>query len=153
MMIRYCLSLAAKSPACYDEIRNSGILVLPSLRTLRDYKNYIRQEPGFQDKVVDELKKITSKFFGHQRYIVLLVDEMKIKSGLVYEKSSNKLIGFVDLGDADVTFATMEESKSENLASHALVFMVKGLSTTLTFSLAYFGTENATACQMFPLFW
>ena len=36
IIIRYCLSLAAKSPSCYEELRNSGILVLPSQRTLRD---------------------------------------------------------------------------------------------------------------------
>lgn len=47
MIIRYCLSLAAKSPSCYEEIRNSGILVLPSQRTLRDYRNYIRPTRGF----------------------------------------------------------------------------------------------------------
>ncbi len=37
MIIRYCLSLASKSPSCYDELRASNILRLPSLRTLRDY--------------------------------------------------------------------------------------------------------------------
>ena len=47
MIIRYCLGLAAKSPTVYEEIRyneknKSGILVLPSRRKLRDYKNYIR---------------------------------------------------------------------------------------------------------------
>ena len=30
MIIRFCLSLAAKSPSCYEELRNSGVLVLPS---------------------------------------------------------------------------------------------------------------------------
>ena len=34
MIIRYCLSLAAKSPSYYEELRNSGILVLPRQRTL-----------------------------------------------------------------------------------------------------------------------
>ena len=35
MVIRYCLSFAAKSPSCYEELQNSNILVLPSQRTLR----------------------------------------------------------------------------------------------------------------------
>ena len=30
MIIRFCLSLATKSPSCYEELRNSGVLVLPS---------------------------------------------------------------------------------------------------------------------------
>ena len=39
MIIRYCLGLAAKSPAVYDEIRlnektNSGFVILPSTKRL-----------------------------------------------------------------------------------------------------------------------
>ena len=49
MIIRYCLGLAAKSPSVYDEIRydektNSGFVILPRRRRLRDYKNYIRPQ-------------------------------------------------------------------------------------------------------------
>ena len=46
MIIRYCLSLAAKSPSCYEELRKSRILVLPSQRTLRDNRNFIRPTKG-----------------------------------------------------------------------------------------------------------
>ena len=64
MIIKFCLALAAKSPSAYEEIRfdrakGTGILVLPSRRTLRDYKNYIRPERGFNSKV--------SIFVGFQR--------------------------------------------------------------------------------------
>ena len=49
MIIRYALNLAAKSPSAYEEIRydenqGTGILILPSQRRLRDYKNYIKPE-------------------------------------------------------------------------------------------------------------
>ena len=33
-----------------------------------------------------------------QKKIALLIDEMKVKSGLVFCKSSGRLVGFVDLG-------------------------------------------------------
>jgi len=36
VIIGFCLSLAAKSPSCYEELRNSKVLVLPSQRRLRD---------------------------------------------------------------------------------------------------------------------
>ncbi|PFX26882.1 hypothetical protein AWC38_SpisGene8467 [Stylophora pistillata] len=42
MIIRFCLSLAVKSPSCYEELRNSKVLVLPSQRGLKDYRNAIR---------------------------------------------------------------------------------------------------------------
>ena len=80
MLIRYCLSLAAKLPSCYEELRNSNIQVLPSQRTLRDYKNFIRPKRRFQDHVVEELQSLTNMYFDMQRYVVLLFDDMKIKS-------------------------------------------------------------------------
>ena len=46
MLIRYYLSLAVKSPSCYEEPRNTNILVLPSQRTLRGYKNFVRPKKG-----------------------------------------------------------------------------------------------------------
>ena len=60
MIIRFCLSLAAKSASAYDDIRydeksSTGILILPSRRRLRNYKNFIRPERGF-NKNINELK-------------------------------------------------------------------------------------------------
>lgn len=49
-IIKYCLSIAAKSPAAYDQLRldkdGAGVLVLPSQRTLRNYRNYIKPQNG-----------------------------------------------------------------------------------------------------------
>ena len=40
MILRFCISLAAKSSAAYDELRaTTNILTLPCRRTLRDYSN------------------------------------------------------------------------------------------------------------------
>ena len=50
MLIRYCLSLASKSKSTYEELRNSGILVLPSTRTLRDYKNFTKPKTDFPNR-------------------------------------------------------------------------------------------------------
>ena len=67
MIIKYCLSLAAKSSSACSDLRyysrtGSGVLILPSLRTLRDYKNYIRPKRGFNNEVVDELNKKRNYF-------------------------------------------------------------------------------------------
>ena len=55
ILIRFCLSLAAKSSKAYTELRDSKLLVLPSLRTLRNYRNAIRPKAGFSHEVVQEL--------------------------------------------------------------------------------------------------
>jgi len=86
MVIRYCLSLATKSPACYEELHKSNILVIPSQRTLKDYRNCIHPKAGFQE-VIEELKDSTNSYFDVQRYIVLLFDEMKVMSNHVLTKS------------------------------------------------------------------
>ena len=63
MIIRFCLSLAAKSPSCYEELRNSRVLILPSQRQLKDYRNAIKPKRGFQVEVINELKNITDSYF------------------------------------------------------------------------------------------
>ena len=72
MVIKYCLSLAAKSPGAYEELRfdekkGTGILVLPSQRTLRDYRNYIKPKRGFNEQVVSELPEKTSPFLPQEK--------------------------------------------------------------------------------------
>ena len=149
MIIRYCLSLAAKSPSAYKELQE--VLVLPCLRTLRDYKNYIRPTTGFSPEIIEELKKLTGNYRGHERFVSLLMDEMKIRCNLVFR--NDELVGFIDLGDPDVNYATITEEELDDLATHALAFIVRGVSTNLKFCIAYFATKGATALQLFTLFW
>ena len=93
MIIKYCLNLAAKSTAAYSELRydsaaGSGVLVLPSLRTLRYYRNYIKPTLGFNPDVIKDLKQNTEDFSEQERYVTILIDEMKIQEDLVWEKNS-----------------------------------------------------------------
>ena len=151
MIIRFCLSLHSKSRSTYEEIRNSGILTLPSTRTLRDYKNFIKPETGIRKQIIDDLNDITNEYFDIERYI-LLFDEMKLKSNLVFDKHSGELIGFLDLGDPDTNYAKLDSEKNP-LASHALVFYLRGLATNLKYAYAYFATDGVTSSQLLPIFW
>ena len=73
MIIRFCLSVAAKSGAAYDELRNSGILCLPSRTTLRDYRNAIRPQVGLNAGVISELKQAVENFEGHQKFVCIFL--------------------------------------------------------------------------------
>ena len=121
MIIRFCLSLAAKSASAYDELHLSNVSTLPTRRTLRDYKNAVKPGSGFNHQVIDELTKIASGLKGCQRYVVLSFDEMKIKENLVYDKYSGQLVGYVDLGDPETNYASFKDHDS--LATHVLVFL------------------------------
>ena len=129
----------------YDEIRfggktNSGFVILPSCRRLRDYKNYICRQQGFNNAIIKELLDIVSKFQRIEKYSIILMDEMKIQENLVWDKHTNDLTGFVDLGDTELNYATLK--KSDELASHVLVFLVRSIVNPLIFSFANFATTN-----------
>ena len=90
MIIKYCLNLAES----HLQHTGSGILVLPSLRTLRDYKNYIKPTRGFNPAVIKELATKTSSFQPMERFVSIIFDEMKIQEDLVWDKYSGELIEF-----------------------------------------------------------
>ena len=77
---------------------------------------------GFNPAVIHELCKL---------------GEMKIKKGLVLEKDTEKLVGFLDLGDEDLNCASF--SNPQELASHVFVYYVRG---DIKFCLGYFATRT-----------
>ena len=94
-------------------------------------------------EVINELKNMTDSYFDVQRYVILLFDEMKVTANLVFDKVTGELIGFTDLGDPDLNFAVLE--KADEMATHALAFLVRGVCTELKFCIAHFATSGATA--------
>ena len=113
MIIRYCLNLVAKSPSAYEEIpydekHGTGFLILPSQWRLRDYCNYIKPERGYLIKIINELCLKTASLNDVERNVIITFDEMKIQDNLVWDKHSGELIGFVDLGDEELNFATLK---------------------------------------------
>ena len=100
MIIKFCLGIHAKSPAAHEQLRLSkdgtGVLIMPSQRTLRDYKNYIRPTRGFNHLIAKELAEKTKNFSSLERFVVISFDEMKIQDDLVWDKHTGELLGFID---------------------------------------------------------
>ena len=79
-----------------------------------EYSNYLQVAPFVSidtshepkqvfhdyDKQLIELAQKTKPTWLSQ-YLILLIDEMYVKEGLVFNKSSGALIGIVELGDID----------------------------------------------------
>ena len=104
MIIQFCLSLAANSKSVYDDIRydeesDTGILILPSRRHLRNYAKYIRPERDFNKNIINELKNKIKNFLRNEKFFVILMDEMKMQSNLVWGRHTGELIVYVALGD------------------------------------------------------
>ena len=85
-----------------------------------------------------------------ERYIVLVFDEMKVQEILVWDKTTEELIGFVDLGDTDLNYATLQNAQ---LALHILVFTIKSTENLLSYSFAIFARNTLTSNQLYPVFW
>ena len=124
--------------------------MLPSQRRLKDYRNAIKPDRGFEKGVTDIHKQQMDSYFDVQRYVVLLFDEMKVMANLVLNKTTGELIGFRDLGDPDLNFEALE--KVDMIATHALAFVVHGVCSDLKFGLAHFATTGITEAQLMPLF-
>ena len=79
------------------------------------------------------------------------MDEMKTQENLAWDKHNGELIGYVDLGDIDLNYATL--SKVTTVASHVLVFLIRNIVNPFKFSLTKLATDGISASQMFPLLW
>ena len=118
---------------------------------MHDYKKYIRPNRGFNPDIVNELAKKSASFSEIERYVTILFDEMKIQENSVWNEHSGELIGFVDLGDINVNFATLKNT--ETLVSHVLMFLVKSVVNPLSYSFATLSTDGIAAYQIMPIFW
>ena len=159
-IIRWCLYLHHRSSGCYNTLRNSGVLSLPSERTLRDYKHFAPSSVGFCHstdlQLLDRIKQLKPPHLS--KYVGIVIDEMYIKEGLVYDKSTGTLTGYSDLGEVNNLLMAAEEkfkdpssNKQRPLAKRTLVFMVTGLFTTLKFPYAQFPAASTKGAQLFQL--
>ena len=105
---------------------------------------------------IEVLEDLQEKVEHHQEdYCVLIMDEMKIKEDLVYNKHTGQIVGYVNLGNVQQQLTMLEQNKkaTDYIATHMLAFMVRGISTRLNYPIAHFTTTNLSAEQMYPLIW
>ena len=165
VMIKWCLLLHRSSSRAYEMVRKTGVFHLPSGRTLRDYTHFAPAMCGFNASSDQQLLDAASQTKPHHlsKQVVLLVDEMYVKEGLVFDKTSGALVGYVDLGDIngylrDFEHQLAQESKSSGTSSRPVaktvaVFMVRGLFSSLQFPYAVFPSCSIKGSDLFPLLW
>ena len=118
LVIKWCLRMWNKSHTIYNDMRSSGMLKLPSGRTLNDYKNFNKPSSGWNSDNLNRMHELAKDLSGCDRTGGLFFDEVKIKEGLVFDPASFELVGFVDLGDDkdfELEFSSDVESSSEPL--------------------------------------
>ena len=131
---------------------------LSSQRTLRDYTHYISATIGFSVEVDKNLLDVAYLSNDINRYVFLVIDEVHIKSELVYDKHSGGLIGFVNLGETNNQLFKIENAlyngnEELTFATSMLVLMVRGLFCKLNFPYAQFACPSTNGELLFDPVW
>lgn len=129
-------------------MRSSSYITLPSERTLRDYTRWIESNTGCQPEVtqqlLDELNKV--KLPEHLKsHVAVVFDEVKIKEGIVYDKHSCRVLGFVIMDNELLQFQhSLEDANDmkETVAKQMLVFMVRGIFASIDFPYVQYTTRG-----------
>ena len=81
-------------------------------RRLQEYNNYIHSKQGFNHEIINELKNKIKGFSDIDLFMVILFDKIKVQENLVWCKYTGELIGFDDLGDVNLHYATFQETNA-----------------------------------------
>lgn len=130
-----CILLKMRSPKLYEYIRRQNILTLPGRTTLRKYMSSYMGSFGFNERMLDTLKKKTAGMDPFRCHGGLIIDEMKLSEHLSVD-TAGKVAGFVDIGPY-----TPQEQKHV-LADHGLVVMFVPLVGNWTQVLGTFATHS-----------
>ena len=97
LMIKWCIHLRHHSSGCYEALRKSGCLSLPSQRTLRDYTHIVAAGSAFSvgvdQQLIDAAEIRTCPDW--KKCVVVLLDEMHIREDLVYNKFTGMYIHYI----------------------------------------------------------
>ncbi|XP_078487274.1 uncharacterized protein LOC144745216 isoform X2 [Ciona intestinalis] len=139
-VVRWALELYCRSPAAYEHIRSSKALVLPSISTIKSYRNCIPPTSGISSIALAEIERVAKDKEELIGYLTL--DEMKIRENVVIR--DGMLVGFSELQPL---------SDKPSLASHILVFYVRTVKREVSIPLAWYPTNVTPAYQMAIIFW
>jgi len=86
--MRWCLYLRHLSSSTYESLRETGVIKLPSQRTLRDYTHHTKATVGFS-KEVDKQLQVAAKLSScpeREKCVTIIIDEMHLREDLAYDK-------------------------------------------------------------------
>lgn len=160
LMIRFALNLKYLSSGAYRAV--SHFLALPSNRTLCDYTHVLSAESGVSHSLIERLKKDMNfdSCAPPEKLVSIMLDEMKIKSELVFNRSSGRIIGFVNLGSINSDLEALQASLDNDyqhdheLAGSMLVLMVRLLRRpSFAFPVAQYPTSSLSGEKLYPILW
>ena len=153
LVIRFALNLKYLSSTAYRAVQQNGMINLPSERTLSDYTHWAIPHTGVQLEFIEQFQSLLQEEVpSGQHQCALSMDEMKIKSGLVFNKNTGALSGFVDLGASnnDMEQAVsgcgdQDTSSVGQLAEQVFVFLARAVfKPSLSVPIAHYFSASLT---------
>ena len=86
-------------------------------------------------------------FLRTRKFSVILIENMKTTSNLIFNKCAKEIIGYVYLGDTEFNHAILEENPFTGISP------TRSITVLFKFSLANHATSDASASQIFLLLW
>lgn len=126
------LSLYKESHTGYKLLQQ--MFTLPSSRTLRRLLQKVPINAGKNEIIFSHLSQQQSLMKDVDKLCVLMWDEMSLQSHLQYDQSNDKIIGFEDWG----------HKRTQGIANHALVFLLRGIKTGWKISVSYNFCKSST---------
>lgn len=133
----FALTLYFYSPKAYSYVRKKfGKQFLPHPSTMRKWYEVVDGSPGFSKEALDAIATRASE---KSIVVNLVMDEMSIRSQLIYDKNAGNYFGGVDIGNNTLRNGKRKpQNDNQPLATNALVCMAVSLNDYWKVPIGYF---------------
>ena len=148
--------LNARAPSTYKYIRSAGVVNLPSQDTLQSYTGRYTGAVGFGPLVKKRLEALASDLSAIEKVVSLAVDETTIAPGEQYDRTTQQLIGAVDMGGIVPNSSKQNEDgtieeESPREANKVLAFEITGLTKYYKVPVAFYFVRELKAEELIAL--
>lgn len=156
-LISLCLSLWVRSPQNYATLKESNMLILPSGRQLRRYKNKVPQDGGIHQEIFEWMHKAAkdAQIPSNGWCGGLIHDETKIQQNLVMQMKGGtpELIGWVDTGEEGNSLRTIRFGKIEQTIATQVIQVTFLGYTGFRFPLCHYPTCGVKSSELHVILW
>ncbi|KAK0152322.1 DNA transposase THAP9 [Merluccius polli] len=129
----FALTLHLHGPKAYSYLWDSLHLPLPHPHTLQRWMQSVDAKPGLNTMMLDMLQRRREEDPAKYGSVALMLDAMAIKRHVQYNPYTQKMSGYVDMGNG------VDET---DVATEVLVFMVVGIQGHWKAPVAYYHTKS-----------
>jgi len=119
----------------YEYLRQTVKYPLPSYRTLASRVQMLDMKPGFNTTLLDLLQLKTQDMAPHEKDCVLLLDEVQINKKIEFDLGLKEMTGYVSP-------EFQRSDRVDEVATHALVLMIKGICLPYKQTIMWFATGD-----------